>query len=57
MVMRCLNFFEQVDSNESIPNDLDGLGYLLEVDIEYAKIYSKYKNDFPLAADKIEIKK
>ena len=44
MVMQCLNFFQQVDSNAKIQENLTGInilgivkGCVFEVDLEYPK--------------------
>ena len=60
MVMQCLNFFQQVDPKEldlnKYPNN-SSKGCDLEVDLEYPKELHKLHNDYPLAPDKIEIKR
>ena len=53
MVMRCLNFFQQVDSNGEIQKSLTWINY----DLKYPKELWELQNDYPLAPDKIEIKK
>ena len=45
MVMKCLNFFQEADSN------------VLEVDLEHPKELRELNNDYLLAPNKIEIKK
>ena len=63
--MRCLNFLQQVISNGYILKTLIQIntaatgskGFVLEVDPEYPKELCELHNDYPLAPDKIEIKK
>ena len=65
MVMQCLNFFQQVDSNKINPKEFDlnkytrssSKGCVLEVDLEYPKGLQELRNDYPSAPDKIEIKR
>ena len=64
MVMQCRSFFQQVDSNGQILKTLinkcssnSSADFALEFDIEYQKELCKLHNDYPLAPDKIEIKK
>ena len=64
MVMQCLNFFQQVDSNKINPKEFDlnkytrssSKGCVLEVDLKYPKGLQELRNDYPSAPDKIEIK-
>ena len=61
MVMQYLNFFQQADSNEEF--DLNkytsnsSKGCALEVNLEYPKELRELRNDYPLAPDKIIIKR
>ena len=65
MVMQCINFFQQVDSNGCILKNLTQVnitsnsskGCVLEVGLEYPKELQELYNDYPLALDKIEIKR
>ena len=65
MVMQCINFFQQVDSNGWILKSLTQVnitsnsskGCVLEVGLEYPKELQELYNDYPLALDKIEIKR
>ena len=61
MVMQCLKFFQQVDSNEfgRVPEEFglnkytsnSSKGGVLEVDLEYPKELHNLHNDYPLAPD------
>ena len=57
MVIQCLNYFQQVefDLNKYTNNSLKGC--VLEVDLEYPKELHELHKDYPLAPDKIEIKR
>ena len=65
MVMQCLNFFQQLDSNGTgskefhlnkyTSNNLKGC--ILEVDLEYPKELRELHNNYPLTPVKIEIKR
>ena len=60
IVMQCLNFFQQMDSNRFNLNKYTGntsKGCVLEFDLEYPKELQELHNDYPLAPDKIEIKR
>ena len=46
---------KEIDFNKYISNSFNGC--VLEVDIEYPKELRDLQNDYPLAADKIEIKR
>ena len=62
MVMRYLNFLQQVDSN---PKEFDlnkytshsSKGFVLQVDLEYPKKLHELHTDYTLAPDKTEIKR
>ena len=64
MAMQCLNFFQQVDLN-GYPKKFNlnkytsnsSKGCVLEVDLEYPKELWNLHNDYPLAPNKIEIKR
>ena len=58
--MQCLNFFQQADSNGQILKSFtsnSSKGFVPEVDIEYTKELCKLHIDYPLAPDKIQIKR
>ena len=67
MVMLCLNFLQQVDSNGEILNSMTWLSILAIVQIpmylkkkanlEYSKELGELYNNYSLAPDKMEIKK
>ena len=58
--MQCLNFFQQVDSKEFDMNKYTGdssKGCVLEVALEYPKELWELQNVYPLAPDKVQIKR
>ena len=58
--MQCLNFIQQMDSNGQILKSLTLINILtivLKVGLEYPQELCNLHNDYPLALDKIEIKK
>ena len=63
--MQCLNFFQLADSKWLGPKEFDlnkytsnvSKGCILEVHLEYPKQLRVLQNDYPLAPDKIEIKR
>ena len=56
--MRCINFFQKLDSNRSMEFDLktypsnSSKGCVLKVDLEYPKELRKLHNDCPLVPGK-----
>ena len=63
--MQCLSFFQQAASNGETTEDSELNKYttksskacVMEVNLEYPKDLCELRNDYPLAKDKIEIKK
>ena len=63
MVMQCLNFFKQVDSNGYTLKSLTWINILAIVqkdvfrcvNLEYPKELGELHNDYPLAPDEIDI--
>ena len=63
MVMQCLNFFKQVDSNGYTLKSLTWINILAIVqkdvfrcvNLEYTKELGELHNDYPLAPDEIDI--
>ena len=60
MNVQCLDFFQQVDSKEFDLNKYTSnisKGCFLEVDLEFSKESRELQDDYPLAPDKIELKR
>ena len=68
MVMLCLNFLQQLDSNGEILNNVTWLSILTgnssnsyvslkNANLEYSKELGELHNNYSLAPDKMEIKK
>ena len=63
--MQCLNFFQPSGFKSIHPKGFDlnkyssnsSKGCVLQVDLEYLKELQELSNDYPVAANKIEIKK
>ena len=60
MNVQCLDFFQQVDSKEFDLNKYTSnisKGCFLEADLEFSKESRELQDDYPLAPDKIELKR
>ena len=61
MVIQCLTLFQQLHSNGSILKSLTWINMLAivqkNVDLGYSEELRELHNDYPLAPDKIEIKR
>ena len=57
MVMQCLNFLDPKEFYLNRYTNDSSNGCVLEVDLEYPKELSELHNGYPLAPEKIEIKR
>ena len=57
MVMQCLNFLDPKECDLNNYTNDSSNGCVLEVDLEYPKELNELHNGYPLAPEKIEIKR